>query len=585
MTKESYEKLLRENITKTYKKADARVTSGINKEAKGIATDLKLQERIEGFADRNAFITLKDHKENFRSNPKCRLINPAKSDIGKISKSILQRVNSAIRSSSHVQQWKNTNEVISWFTNIKNKEKCKFMKFDIVEFYPSISEELLEKALKFAQSKTNLTDNEINIIWHARKSLLFEKSEVWTKKGDSDLFDVTMGSWDGAEVCDLIGLFILNEAEPRFGKDDIGLYRDDGLSSLLNHSGPMADRARKDLIQIFKSHGLNITVETNLTATDFLDVNFDLKNGKYFPYRKPNDSPLYIHSDSNHPATIIKELPAMIEKRLSELSIDEEEFRKAKPEYEEALVKSGFSATLQYRKETQKKRCRRRNIIWFNPPYSQNVKTNVAKEFMKLVDKHFPSHHRFRKIFNRNNIKVSYSCMDSMASVIHRHNAKILSPEPENDGKMCSCPKKNKDSCILDGKCLQTDIVYKAEVSSEESTKIYYGLTAPGFKSRYNNHTESFRNKNKSNSSELSKYIWQLKDSNKPYSIAWSIAAHAASYRGGMKRCNLCLTEKLIIIQADPQTLLNKRTELISKCRHQNKYLLKNFKDIPFAVP
>ena len=328
MKKESYEKLLRENITKTYKKADESIKPRIDRNAKAIATKLKLEEKVECYADRNAFVTLKDHKDNFRSNPKCRLINPAKTDIGKISRKIIERVNLAIRNHCKPQQWKNTTEVISWFNNIKNKHKCKFMKFDIVEFYPSISEQLLEDAINFAKSITEITQDEINIIWHSRKSLLFDKSEIWTKKGDEELFDVTMGSWDGAEVCELVGLYILNEAEPKFGKDNIGLYRDDGLSSLHNHSGPQADRARKDLIQIFKQHGLSITVETNLTATDFLDVTFDLQSGKFFPYRKPNDKPLYVDSSSNHPHSIIKQLPDMIKNRLSELSCDENEFNK-----------------------------------------------------------------------------------------------------------------------------------------------------------------------------------------------------------------------------------------------------------------
>ena len=70
-------------------------------------------------------------------------------------------------------------------------------------------------------------------------------------------------------ACELVGLFILHEAKSRFVKENIGLYRVDGLSSIHNYSGPMADRARKDILQLFKSHGLNITVETNLTSCRF----------------------------------------------------------------------------------------------------------------------------------------------------------------------------------------------------------------------------------------------------------------------------------------------------------------------------
>ena len=88
-------------------------------------------------------------------------------------------------------------------------------------------------------------------------------------------------------------------------------------------------------------------METNLTATDFLDVTFDLQYGKFFPYRKPNDTPLYVDSSSNHPPAIIKQLPDMIQKRLSELSCDENEFNKARPLYDEALKASAYSSNLQ----------------------------------------------------------------------------------------------------------------------------------------------------------------------------------------------------------------------------------------------
>ena len=74
---------------------------------------------------------------------------------------------------------------------------------------------------------------------------------------------------------------------------------------------------RKDVISIFKNESLSVTTETNLIKTDFLDVTFNLLTGKYFPFKKINNKPLYINAKSNHPHTIIKELPKMINKRLS----------------------------------------------------------------------------------------------------------------------------------------------------------------------------------------------------------------------------------------------------------------------------
>ena len=71
------------------------------------------------------------------------------------------------------------------------------------------------------------------------------------------------------------------------------------------------DRIRKDIIALFKSEGLSITIDTNLIETDFLDVSFNLEMDKFFPYRKPSNTLLYIHSESNHPPSIIKQLPSM----------------------------------------------------------------------------------------------------------------------------------------------------------------------------------------------------------------------------------------------------------------------------------
>ena len=110
-----------------------------------------------------------------------------------------------------------------------------------------------------------------------------------------------MGGYDGAEICELVGLFILHHLEQKLNLTSIGLYRDDGLAAMKNHSGPKADRTRKQLIQIFQSFGLQITVQTNLKSINFLDINLNLETGIHQPYRKPNDLPMYINAKSNHP--------------------------------------------------------------------------------------------------------------------------------------------------------------------------------------------------------------------------------------------------------------------------------------------
>ena len=201
--------------------------------------------------------------------------------------------------------------MIGWFKLLPQKDNSRFVKFDIVEFYPSISEELLNRSISFARSITTISDSVINIIHHSRKSLLFDRKSVWVKKGNSSLFDVTMGSYDGAEICKLVGLALLNQLSTVIDKSSVGLYRDDGLAAINNANGPKLDRIRKDIIALFKEEGLSITIETNLIETDFLDVTFNLATNKYFLFRKANNTPLYINAFSNHLPTI-KQLPKFI---------------------------------------------------------------------------------------------------------------------------------------------------------------------------------------------------------------------------------------------------------------------------------
>ena len=115
LPKSTYEKLLKDNISAKYKKTNPETISHIDHEAKKIATNLDIADRVEKLARRDAFITLKDHKDNFPNNIKCRLINPAKSEIGRISKKLLEGINDSVRTTLDVCQWRNTNAVIEWF--------------------------------------------------------------------------------------------------------------------------------------------------------------------------------------------------------------------------------------------------------------------------------------------------------------------------------------------------------------------------------------------------------------------------------------------------------------------------------------
>ena len=575
--KATHNKLLADNITTTYKKANDNTIININNEAKNIAANLNIDDRTECMAKRQAFITLKDHKDNFQNKPTCRLINPAKSEIGRISKQILENINITIRQKTGLNQWKNSSSVINWFSNIQHKDHHTFAVFDIENFYPSITEKLLTDSINFAKQYIDISDRDIGIIMHSRKSLLFDSNSAWIKKNNSS-FDVTMGSYDGAEVCELVGLFILNGLSSEYGKESIGLYRDDGLAIFKNISGPQAERIRKNITRHFKNHGLKITIQTNLKIVNDLDVTFNLTDGSYYPYRKPNNLPQYINIKSNHPPNIIKQLPASINRRIFDNSCNEHEFNKAKPIYDDALKSSGYTEMLSFNKHrhpVRPRRNRQRNIIWYNPPFSKSVKTNIGRTFLQLISRHFPRHHKYHSLFNKNNVKVSYSCMDNMQSIINKHNKKVTSIDTKpNAQDQCNC--RDKDQCPIDNNCLTSAVIYNARVTTGDTTKNYIGLTEGTFKQRFTQHKHSFHHRSYMNSTELSKYIWHLRDSNKDLNIKWTIICKARPYSNITKRCDLCTTEKLMIINSKPDELLNKRSELISKCRHENKFYLRN---------
>ena len=116
--------------------------------------------------------------------------------------------------------------------------------FGINDFYPSVKERLLWETIRFAKSYIFIFSKDIEIIFHARKSFLYYNEELWVKKGDSNI-DVTMGAYNGAEVCELIGVLMLLLLSKHINKNSIGLYSNDGLTILKNTSGPEAEKSLK----------------------------------------------------------------------------------------------------------------------------------------------------------------------------------------------------------------------------------------------------------------------------------------------------------------------------------------------------
>ena len=336
---------------------------------------------------------------------------------------------------------------------------------------------------------------------------------------------------------------------------------------------------KKKIVSTFKNLGLSITIDMNLSKVEFLDVEFDIQNNSYKPFRKPNDNPVYIHINSNHPPTVTKQIPKSINTRISKLSSNKEIFDKSKDIYEKGLKDSGFIANFNFEENktpqmnNKEEKKRKRKIIWFNPPYSSSVKTNVGKIFLKLISRHFPNSNNLHKIFNRNTIKVSYSCMKNIGAIIAAHNRKIMQ---RNDKYECNCQKP--EECPVENICKTPNVVYEATVKNNVDSEVrkYIGISRPPFKDRFRNHKRDFRNNTYRTSTKLSQYVWTLKDVGKVPNVQYKFL-HKLNGRSKLNFCRLCLTEKSCILEHhECEELLNKRSELFGKCRHLNRFLVAN---------
>ena len=175
-------------------------------------------------------------------------------------------------------------------------------------------------------------------------------------------------------------------------------------------------------------------------------------------------------------------------------------------------------------------------------------------------------------------MRLSYSCMSNIKTLIGSHNNKILNQDNKTEPE-CNC--KDKQLCPMINQkdsCRTKDVIYRATVESDSGTKYYIGLTSTEIKKRISKHQTDFRNKKYEKSTELSKHIWKLKDRQEQFKLKWEVISRARSLRNGDKVCRLCVREASLILQADKR-YLNKRKEIASTCRHRRKYLLKNIED------
>ena len=225
----------------------------------------------------------------------------------------------------------------------------------------------------------------------------------------------------------------------------------------------------------------------------------------------------------------------------------EEILNTGKCQYEDALKKSGFKVDFKYTKnQRQKPKNRSRNIIWFNPPFNKAVSTNIAKIFLRLINRHFPKSHRLHKIFNRNTVKVSYSCMQNMSKIYKGHNSKITST-PCNQLTLYN--SRVKEECPMDIKRQTMNADHDCRITSSEPREIHFALAEGKWKKRYYNHEKSFNHKRYWHETTLSSYVQYLKERlDVTPNLKWSVVACATTYSNISKKWLMCLSEKLVII-------------------------------------
>ena len=322
--------------------------------------------------------------------------------------------------------------------------------------------------------------------------------------------------------------------------------------------------------------GLNIKIEANLKIVDFLDVTFDLNTGLHMPYMKPNNTIQYVNTSSNHPQPVIDNIPKGVEERLSMLSSNEEIFNRAIPPYQDALKKAGHKYKLKFRpnqRKSNRNRARKRNTIWYNPPFCRSIKTQIGKRFFHILDTCFPPSNPLSKIFNRHTVKLSYSCMPNMGKLISGHNKKLIKTENTTE-REANC--RDPTQCPLGQECLTKDVIYQAQVkrADKDTVEKYVGLTSTPFKLRWSNHKVSFTHPSRQNETKLSTYIWDLKRQGIAFELNWKILEKSNSYSPSTKKCWLCIKEKYFILFKPKEATINMRHEFFSPCPHKAKYKL-----------
>ena len=583
---QEYNKIILDNITASYKHDDENTVRRINVDTYKATKKLKIHDRVGKLEPKNCYILLKDHKTDFINKKPARLINPTKTELGQVSKIILQGIIEQLKAQLGYNLWISTTDAIDWFRGIPQKSKATFLQFDLINFYPSINKKIFDQTIEFARKHINIPERDLEIIYSCRRGILCHDGGNWIKKDTPENFDVPMGGRDSAQVSDIIGLYILDCIGRVVEPVHVGIYRDDGLMVIPDSNGPKTCNIQKKIQKVFKYIGFKVEIASNIKSANYLDVTFNLADGTYRPFSKNTRDPIYINVDSNHPRHIIKQVPNSVNMRINSISANRKTFNKCKLPYDRALGNSGYSQKLEYVVKNnnpinKKKKNRPRKVIWYNPPYCRLSNIDIGRRYIDLIYRCFPEEHPLRKICNKSNLKISYSCCKNIDRIISAQNSRTLKkflenkdePQMSNIYPKCNCRDSSK--CPLNGKCQYRNVVYLAELNIIENPRYkryYIGISKGPVKSRVSVHDRSFRNEKSDNRTRLSRKFWGLKHEKRTPWVKWSILTMASTPKNLKDVCQLCLEEKKNILMFSKQRyLLNKRNEMTSKCPHTRK--------------
>ena len=273
------------------------------------------------------------------------------------------------------------------------------------------------------------------------------------------------------------------------------------LKTLGIRRGPLSN-IQKKIIRAFKLLGLRIQIASNLKIIDFLDITLNLNKGTFKPFSKNDSAPRYINISSNHPRSVLRLIPNAVNQRINRLSSCKIIFEESKVIYDDALKDSGFQDRLEYstlvdlaskvksnnggtctliivgeinNNNHSKRRGKNRNrkVVWFNMLFCKLANIDSGKYFQHLLDKHFNRDNPLNRIFNRNTVKINYSCTKNVSNILSNHNRKLLNELIARDRNpdVASCNYRNKEECLLGGRCNSRDFVYEACISPMEQKR------------------------------------------------------------------------------------------------------------------